>query len=119
MGVNDADHLQAQCVEPREDQFVITARIDHDGLFGDRVADDRAVALQRADGEGFADKQGLCGFHGCSCKVDGTILAQCEKRWRRLGRKAPTNGTPKSDAKGGPNRHVHSIPSSKQKPGRP
>ncbi len=33
VGVDDADHLQAQGVEAREDQFVITARVDDDGFF--------------------------------------------------------------------------------------
>ncbi len=56
MGVNDADDLQAQGIKPSEDQFMIAPRIDHDRLFADRIADDRAVALQRADGEGFADE---------------------------------------------------------------
>ncbi|MNI68754.1 hypothetical protein D3C73_1244650 [compost metagenome] len=68
MGVNDADHLQAQGIEPSEDQFVIATRVDHDGLFGDRVADDRAVALQRADREGFADQRRFGSVHGCSWK---------------------------------------------------
>jgi hypothetical protein len=54
MGMNDADQLQAQGIEPRDDLFVIATRINHNGLFGDRIADDRAVALQRANGEGFS-----------------------------------------------------------------
>jgi hypothetical protein len=36
---------------------VIAARVDDDGFFGDGVADDGAIALQRADGEGFADER--------------------------------------------------------------
>jgi hypothetical protein len=45
VGVDNADHLQAQGVEAREDQFVIAARVDDDGFFGDGVADDCAIAL--------------------------------------------------------------------------
>jgi hypothetical protein len=45
VGMNDADHLQAQRIKAREDQFVIAARVDDDGLFGDGVADDCAIAL--------------------------------------------------------------------------
>jgi hypothetical protein len=40
---------------------MIATRIDDDGLFRYRIADDRAVALQRADGEGFANEGGLLG----------------------------------------------------------
>jgi len=63
MSVNDADHLQPQGIEPSHDQVGIAPRIDDYGLFGQRVADDRAVALQRADGEGFADDCGFCAVH--------------------------------------------------------
>ncbi|MNV84553.1 hypothetical protein D3C71_1784330 [compost metagenome] len=55
VGVNDADHLEAMGLQARHDQLRIAARIDHNGLLGHGVADDRAVALQRPDGEGFAD----------------------------------------------------------------
>ncbi|MCY1177432.1 hypothetical protein D9M73_177420 [compost metagenome] len=61
VGVNDADHFQPQSVEPRQDQLMIATWIDDDGLFRYRIADDRAVALQRADGEGFANEGGLLG----------------------------------------------------------
>ena len=61
MGVNDADHFQAQGIEPSQDQLMIATRVDDNGLFRYRIADDRAVALQRADGEGFADEGGLAG----------------------------------------------------------
>ncbi|MNZ35087.1 hypothetical protein D3C78_524770 [compost metagenome] len=54
MGVDDADQLQAVRLQPRHDQLGIAARVDDDGLLRHRVADDRAVALQRADGEGFS-----------------------------------------------------------------
>ncbi|MNS63086.1 hypothetical protein D3C72_961720 [compost metagenome] len=64
MGVNDADHFQPQGVETRQDQLMIATRIDDDGLFRYRIADDRAVALQRADGEGFADEGGMLGHRG-------------------------------------------------------
>lgn len=33
VGVDDADHLQAQGVEASEDQFMIATRINHDGFF--------------------------------------------------------------------------------------
>ncbi|MNX68357.1 hypothetical protein D3C86_995290 [compost metagenome] len=63
VGVDDADHFQTEGIEASEDQFMIATRIDDDGLFRDRIANDRAVALQRADGEGFADEGGLLGHH--------------------------------------------------------
>ena len=62
MGVDDADQLQPQLVEPIEDQLMITARVHHDGLFCDGITDDGAVALHRADREGFTDQGG--GLHG-------------------------------------------------------
>ncbi|MNX78075.1 hypothetical protein D3C86_1096440 [compost metagenome] len=55
---------------------MIATRIDDDGLFRYRIADDRAVALQRADGEGFADKRRFDSVHGCSWKNGWPILAQ-------------------------------------------
>ena len=55
---------------------MIATRIDDDGLFRDRIADDRAVALERADGEGFADQLGFGGVHGGSWKNGWPILAQ-------------------------------------------
>ncbi|MNV15765.1 hypothetical protein D3C71_1064990 [compost metagenome] len=64
VGVNDADHFQPQGIETRQDQLMIATRIDDDGLFRYRIADDRAVALQRADGEGFADEGGMLGHRG-------------------------------------------------------
>ena len=54
MGVDNAHHLQAQRIKARQDQLVIATGVDHDGFFSDRVANDGAVALQRADGEGFS-----------------------------------------------------------------
>lgn len=60
VGVDDADHFQTVGIEARHDQIGVAARIDDDGFFSDRVADDRAVALQRADGEGFADERVFC-----------------------------------------------------------
>ncbi|MNJ67433.1 hypothetical protein D3C77_636050 [compost metagenome] len=71
MGVDDAHHLQAMRVQAGEDLLMVTTRIDDDGLFADRVADDGAIALQRADGEGFADERGFSGFHGGSLTIDG------------------------------------------------
>ncbi|MNE82557.1 hypothetical protein D3C80_1792870 [compost metagenome] len=50
--------------QPRHDQLGIAARVDDDGLLRHRVADDRAVALQGADGEGFSNDGGLLGLHG-------------------------------------------------------
>ena len=54
MGVDNAHHLQAQRIKARQNQLVIAAGVDDDGFFSDRVANDGAVALQRADGEGFS-----------------------------------------------------------------
>jgi len=42
-------------VETGHDQVGVAARVDDDGLLGNGVADDGAVALQRADGEGLTD----------------------------------------------------------------
>src|SRR5690606_8561305 len=56
MGMNDADDLQPQRVQPRQDQLGVAARIDHNGVTSQRIADDRAVALQRADGKGFTNQ---------------------------------------------------------------
>jgi hypothetical protein len=58
------------------DQFVIAARINDDGLFRHRIADDRAVALQRADGESFANEGGLLRHRGLLDKRGRAIFAQ-------------------------------------------
>ena len=55
--VDDAHHLEPMLIQTRHDQLGIAARIDDDGLFRHRIADDRAVALQRADGECFTDQR--------------------------------------------------------------
>ncbi|MNI90342.1 hypothetical protein D3C73_1478550 [compost metagenome] len=56
MGVDDAHQGQAVGLQAGEDLVRVTTRVDDDGLFGKRVADQGAVALQRPDGEGFADE---------------------------------------------------------------
>lgn len=48
MGVDDADQLQPMGLQPRQDQLMVAARIDDDGLPADRIADQGAVALPRA-----------------------------------------------------------------------
>jgi hypothetical protein len=53
--MDDAHHLEAMSLQARHDQIRITARIDDDGFFRQWVTDNRAVALQRPDGEGFTD----------------------------------------------------------------
>jgi hypothetical protein len=53
-------------IEARHDQVRVAAWVDDDGFLGDRIADDRAVALQRADGEGFADERWGWNGHGKS-----------------------------------------------------
>ena len=65
MGVDNAHHLQAQRIKARQDQLVIAAGVDYDGFFSDRVANDGAVALQRPDGEGFANQRLFFNSHGC------------------------------------------------------
>ena len=40
VGMDDADHLQAEAVEALQDHFVVAARIDDDGLPGQRIAND-------------------------------------------------------------------------------
>ncbi|MNJ24228.1 hypothetical protein D3C77_186370 [compost metagenome] len=69
MSVNDAHQLQAMGLQAGKDLFMVATRVHDDGLFADRVADDCAVALQRADGEGFADELWLCNVHGKSSEV--------------------------------------------------
>ncbi|MNU39750.1 Phage integrase family protein [compost metagenome] len=39
VGMNDADHLQTEGIEASEDQLMIAARINDDGLFRDWIAD--------------------------------------------------------------------------------
>ncbi|MNR07690.1 hypothetical protein D3C85_1238200 [compost metagenome] len=63
VGMDDAHHFQAMGVQAGEDLLRVATRVDDEGLFADRVADDGAVALQRADGEGFADQGGFCRVH--------------------------------------------------------
>ena len=58
--------IQAMGLKARHDQIGIAARIDHYGLFRQRVADDGAVALQGADGEGFTDQSGRGVVHRMS-----------------------------------------------------
>jgi hypothetical protein len=77
VGVNNADDFQAMRIKARHDQVRITTRVDDDGFFADRVADDGAVALERADGKGFADERCVRGLHGfdpdakaCHCGCD-------------------------------------------------
>ncbi|MNV72513.1 hypothetical protein D3C71_1656100 [compost metagenome] len=67
MGVDDADQGQAVGLQAGEDLLRVATWIDDDGLLAEWVADQRAVALQRADGEGFADERGLGwrGLHVC------------------------------------------------------
>ena len=81
MGMDDAHHLQTQLVEAVENQLMIATGIDHDSLLGDGVADDGAVALQRADGKGFADQAGLGGVHGspCYCLHNGSMTNRDEE----------------------------------------
>src|SRR5690606_14885016 len=55
VGMDDADHLQPQGLQARHDQLRIAARVDQHRLASQWITDDRAVALQGADGEGFAD----------------------------------------------------------------
>ncbi|MCY1412419.1 hypothetical protein D9M71_278230 [compost metagenome] len=57
MGVDDAHQRQAVGLQACQDLVRVTARVDDDGLFGQRVADQRAIALQGAYGEGFADER--------------------------------------------------------------
>ncbi|MNC72856.1 hypothetical protein D3C75_1239700 [compost metagenome] len=54
MGMDDAHYLQAMGIQTGQDLLMVTARIDDDGFLADRVANNGAVALQRADGEGFS-----------------------------------------------------------------
>lgn len=80
VGVNNADHFQAQRIEARQDQLMVAARVDDDGFFGDGVADDRAVALQRAYRERFADQRGRLNIHGYSCKFKGKLFCTAFRR---------------------------------------
>lgn len=66
MGMDDADHLQAQGVEPGQDQLMIAARIDDDGFFRQRIANDRAVALQGPTGKVSRISAGFAESMGCS-----------------------------------------------------
>ena len=75
MGMDDTDQLQTVSIKARDNLLMVAARVDNDGLLGNRVADQGAVALQRADGEGFADQCGICGFHRGSFMIFGTILS--------------------------------------------
>lgn len=56
VGVDDANDFQTMGVEARHDQVRVASGIDDDGFFAEGVADDGAVALERADGECFADE---------------------------------------------------------------
>ncbi|MNE49302.1 hypothetical protein D3C80_1438100 [compost metagenome] len=54
--MDDAHQRQAVGLQARQDLLRVTAWVDDDGFLGQRVADQRAVALQGADREGFADE---------------------------------------------------------------
>ena len=68
MRMDDAHYLQTQLLQPRQNQLMIATRIHHNGFFSHRITDDRAVALQRPDGEGFADEGGFCA-HGSGFQI--------------------------------------------------
>jgi hypothetical protein len=57
VGVGDDDLFDGEVVfsEEGEDAGDVVAGIDDDGFMGDLVAEDGAVALERADGDGFED----------------------------------------------------------------
>ena len=56
VSVDDAHQGQAMMLQAGEDLLLVPARVDDDGVLADRVTDQGAVALQGADGEGFADE---------------------------------------------------------------
>ncbi|MNC08318.1 hypothetical protein D3C75_558990 [compost metagenome] len=56
VSVDDAHQRQPMGQQASKDLVRVTARVDDDGLFGKRVADQGAVALQGAYREGFADE---------------------------------------------------------------
>jgi hypothetical protein len=70
VGVGDDDLLDGEVVliEDGDDAGDLVAGVDDDGFEGDLVAQDGAVALQRADGEDFMD-------HGCKSKGLRPIFA--------------------------------------------
>ena len=53
---DDREDLQPMAAENLEDAFDIIARVHDDGLAGGGIAQDRAVALQHADGNHFVDE---------------------------------------------------------------
>ena len=55
VGDDDLFDLEIMLADQGEDVIDIIARIDDHSFVSDLVADDRAVALQRADGEDFVD----------------------------------------------------------------
>jgi len=59
VGVGDEDllELEAECVEAASDAVDVVAGVDDDGFASFLVAQDGAVALKRADGEGFEDHE--------------------------------------------------------------
>jgi hypothetical protein len=73
---------------------MIATRVYDDRFFADRIADDGAVALQRTDGEGFADQGGACNGHGKSMACirqkamngaqDSTPLADTDRQAKYL-----------------------------------
>jgi len=70
VGVGDEDllELEAEGVESAGDAAYLVAGVDDDGFAGFFVAQDGAVALQRADGEGFEDHGFiLCRWEGRPC----------------------------------------------------
>ena len=58
VGYEDLTDGELVLVEESEDAGDVVAGIDDDGLAGGFVAEDGAVALEEADGEGFADHVG-------------------------------------------------------------
>jgi len=69
VGVDDAHQGQAVGLQAGEDLVRVAAWVDDDGFFAERVADQGAVALQRAYGEGFADEGGLGKHLGLPLRV--------------------------------------------------
>jgi hypothetical protein len=66
VGVGDDDLLDGEVVfgEQGEDARDVLARVDDDGFAGGFVAEDGAVALERAYGEGFEDHREFCALSG-------------------------------------------------------
>src|SRR3979490_1765666 len=77
VGDDDLPHLQIVLFDQGEDVFNVVAGIDDHGLARGFVADDGAVALQAANGDGFVDHWSIVRGREC-CATATPVMASLD-----------------------------------------